>query len=222
MLTYRKTKKIVAEVLADSGPFVGMEKILAIPPVQAVNALFPAFCSMEDSVRHRAAAAMGMVVSRMAESGMEPARTVMRRLMWSLNDESGGIGWGAPEAMGEILSRNPELAGEYTSILVSYIMAEGNYLELPGLQRGAVWAIGRLARVRKEIMGDVLPRLVPYIRYGDPGLRGIAIWAAIPLNDGSLDDLLEGYRDDDEIVEIFQDGRMVALRTGDLALEAMV
>lgn len=25
---------------------------------------------------------------------MDSARIVMRRLMWSLNDESGGIGWG--------------------------------------------------------------------------------------------------------------------------------
>jgi len=36
--------------------------------------------------------------------------------MWSLNDESGGIGWGAPEAMGAIMARHTGLADEYANI----------------------------------------------------------------------------------------------------------
>jgi len=46
----------------------------------------------------------------------------MRRLMWNLNDESGGIGWGNPEAMGEILACHEALANEYAPI--SYPMHE--------------------------------------------------------------------------------------------------
>jgi hypothetical protein len=46
---------------------------------------------------------MGEVMAHLADKDMESARVIMRRLMWSLNDESGGIGWGAPEAMGEIV-----------------------------------------------------------------------------------------------------------------------
>jgi len=45
-----------------------------------------------------------MVISNLTEKEMESARVIMRRLMWSLNDESGDIGWGAPEAMAEIIA----------------------------------------------------------------------------------------------------------------------
>jgi len=53
---------------------------------------------------------MGRVVSSLAEKDMESARVVMRRLMWNLNEESGGIGWGCPEAMGETMARSAPLA----------------------------------------------------------------------------------------------------------------
>ena len=58
---------------------------------------------------------MGALGSRMGQKNMEKARIVMRRIMWNLNDESGGIGWGSPEAMGEILCQSPELALEFKS-----------------------------------------------------------------------------------------------------------
>ena len=52
-----------------------------------------------------------------------------RRLIWSLNDESGGIGWGAPEAMGEILARSEKLSCEFYCILLAYIREDGTPLE---------------------------------------------------------------------------------------------
>ena len=61
---------------------------------------------------------MGALVFSLAEQDMESARVVMRRLMWNLNDESGGIGWGSPEAMGEIMARHSGLAEEYSKISV--------------------------------------------------------------------------------------------------------
>ena len=54
---------------------------------------------------------MGAVVANLAEKDMESARVVMRRLMWSLNDESGDIGWSRPEAMGEIIASHGDLQG---------------------------------------------------------------------------------------------------------------
>ena len=68
----------------------------------------------------------------------------MRRLMWSLNDESGSIGWGAPEAMAEIMARNKKLADEYYKILISYSEQGKNYLEHEGLQRSVRRGIERI------------------------------------------------------------------------------
>jgi hypothetical protein len=81
---------------------------------------------------------------------MEHARIIMRRLMWTLNDESGGIGWGVPEAMAEIMINHKGLFKEYAHILMSYAEGGGNYLDHEPLKRGVIKAIERL-----EVNNDV-------------------------------------------------------------------
>ncbi|WP_034622346.1 DVU0298 family protein [Desulfovermiculus halophilus] len=129
------------------------------PAQNLISPLFTALFSIQETIHWRAVTCMGGAVLSLAHSGLEPARVVMRRLMWSLNDESGGIGWGAPEAMGEIMARHSGLAAEYGSILCSYVVpSEGpdNYLEYAPLRLGAYWGIARLAQARP---GYVQPSL---------------------------------------------------------------
>ncbi|HID31456.1 MAG TPA: HEAT repeat domain-containing protein, partial [Desulfobacterales bacterium] len=117
---------------------------------------------------------MGAVVANLAEKDMESARVVMRRLMWSLNDESGGIGWGAPEAMGEIIASHEGLAKEYVSVLISYVREDGNFLEYEALQRGAIWGVGRVAQARPELVQNAVPHLVLFLESPDAAVRGLA------------------------------------------------
>jgi HEAT repeat protein len=107
---------------------------------------------------------------------MEAARVVMRRFMWSLNDESGGIGWGAPEAMGEIMAGHDGLAQEYTHILVAYMREDGFFLELEMLQRGLMWGLGRLAQARPSLLRtkSAAAYLLPYLDSPDAVVRGLA------------------------------------------------
>ena len=46
-------------------------------------------------IKWHAVSALGAIVAALAEKEMESARIIMRRLMWSLNDESGSIGSGS-------------------------------------------------------------------------------------------------------------------------------
>jgi len=94
-----------------------------------INPLFSFLYNNDEQVRWRTVTAFGAVVAKLADEDMEAARIIMRRLMWNLNDESGGIGWGSPEAMGETLARHEGLAKEYARILLSYARQDGNYLE---------------------------------------------------------------------------------------------
>ncbi len=138
--------------------------LLVHPPQSLINPLFSAICHPVEIVRWHAVSAFGVVVARLVEENAEAARIVMRRFLWSLNDESGGIGWGAPESMGEIMVNNDLLRREYLHMLVSYtqedgeeICQDGNFLELPMLQRGLLWGLGRVAG---EFPADVGARLV--------------------------------------------------------------
>lgn len=129
-----------------------MARILGLPAQQAANALFYYIQDTRPEVKWRAVRAMGMVVAVMARDNREASRVVMRRLMWSLNDESGGIGWGAPEAMGEIMAQDRTLAVEYRNILKSYVNPQGNYLEFAPLRKGAQWALDRVNTVHPDVM----------------------------------------------------------------------
>ena len=93
-----------------------------------LNLLVGCFCNDDEKVRWHAVTAVGQVVVNIANEDLEEGRIVMRRFMWMLNDESGGIGWGAPEAMAEGMALHEVLAEEYAHILVANMREEGNYL----------------------------------------------------------------------------------------------
>ena len=98
--------------------------------------------------------------------------------MWNLNDESGGIGWGSPEAMGEILSKSPALAQEFKSILFSYLDHRGNHIEHEMLQRGVLWGIGTYLGTSPKDLTDVMrEQLQDHLSSKDAIKSGYAIRA---------------------------------------------
>ncbi len=123
-----------------------------------INHLFTALCHSQ-KIKWHAVSAFGQVVPRLAAQDPESARIVMRRFLWNLNDESGGIGWGIPEAMAEVMVQDDMLFSEYNHMLISYmrqdgpeIFEDGNFIELPALQQGVLWGVARLLKVRQQEM----------------------------------------------------------------------
>ena len=98
----RQLKKKILKLLGSNDLEKSLDEICQLPARQAVNPLFSFFYSTNELFKWRAISAMGAVVSGLADQDMESARVVMRRLTWNLNDESGGIGWGSPEALGAV------------------------------------------------------------------------------------------------------------------------
>lgn len=134
-----------------------LQELLAMPRPPVVKVLISLFCHADPALRWRAVSLLGPLLAELAGRDLEAARVVMRRLMWSLNDESGGIGWGAPEAMAECLAWHPGLAEEYAHILVSFMREDGFFLEYPPLQRGLMWALGRLAVIQPQLLRQKKP-----------------------------------------------------------------
>jgi hypothetical protein len=181
-----------------------------MPARQVVNPLFGLLYHGEPLVRWRAVSAMGAVVSNLAHQQMESARIIIRRFMWNLNDESGGIGWGSPEAMGEIMARHAGLAREYGAILVSYANPDGNFLEHPGLQLGLLWALGRLGRMQSQVAQRAAEFIKPFLLAGDPNLRGMAVWAIRPAVDAQIRSILEPLRKEDQTIQIYLNDELVS------------
>jgi hypothetical protein len=144
----------------------------------------------------------------------------MRRMIWNLNDESGGIGWGLPEAMGEALARHEGLAHEYVNILVSYIMEDGNFLEHEPLQRGVLWGLARLAQARPELLKSALPHVKPFLSSADPTLRGLAASVLGFLGGGRDDPLLAELENDTGEFTFYLNGSERTYRIGEIARQA--
>lgn len=221
-MTGRQLKKRVRQQLASDTDINDFFAALAqIPARTAVNPLFACFYDRSALVKWRAVAAMGVVVAQLAEQEMESARVVMRRLMWNLNDESGGIGWGSPEAMGEITARNRRLADEYGCMLGSYVRRDQNFLEHEGLQRGSIWGVGRLAEVRPELLQDTVGDLRLFLTSPDPIHRGYAAWALGNLGAAAAVPEIKALLADNAEIDMFRDLALATTHVSRLAEAAL-
>jgi hypothetical protein len=151
----RKLKPVIKSIIEHPDFEHQVQQLHDLPPVKTINVLFSFLCSADKFIKDKAVIAMGEVVSKMAETDLESARTVMRRLVWSLNEESGWIGWGSAEAMGEIMARNETLAREYHNLLISFVTeGNNNYLLYDKLRAEVVLGLKRLAQDRPELVKE--------------------------------------------------------------------
>ncbi|MFO7965481.1 MAG: hypothetical protein R6U50_16270 [Desulfobacterales bacterium] len=220
-LRTRRLKENIRRLLLEEDLDRGFSEIVRYPGRRIVNPLFSFLYAGNELLKWRAVSAMGVVVDNLARENMESARIVMRRLMWNLNDESGGIGWGSPEAMGEIMAQNENLAVEYHSILISFMAEDQNYLEHHVLQRGFLWGAGRLAHAKPALLGAAAPHLNPFFKSTDPLKRALSAWAALPLRNPVNLSGLKNLLKDEHAVRIYVNGVFETLRIDDLAVRAI-
>ena len=218
----RQLKRRVLQLLQQDNLDQSISELCSLPARQVVNPLFSFLCSLDTNVKWHAVSAMGAVVSHLAKTNLESARIIMRRFIWQLNDESGGIGWGCPEAMGDTMARSKALADEYGSMLISYIRPDGNFLEHEILQRGVLWGVARLAHRRPSIFKGCAHLLIPYMQSNDATLRGLAVWAAGPLVDESINALVSRLSKDESRLILYRDGQLTECSVGQLAQDAMI
>jgi hypothetical protein len=217
----RRYKRKVGQILQSGDDDSIIRVLLDLPGRKVVNSLLSFLLSTDQVIKWSAVNAIGVVVARIADTDMEPARVIMRRLMWNLNDESGGIGWGSPEAMGEILACHEGLAKEYAHVLISYSRKDGNYLEHQLLQRGLLWGIGRLAQARPWLIADSSGYIMPYMESKDAAARGLACWTMGLLCEKDAQRMLGHLADDMSEIQIYLNRKMINCRVMDMAKNAL-
>lgn len=200
-----------------------LAEIQQLPASRTVSALTAFLYHQDIRVKWHAVSAIGALTAKLADEDREKGRTVMRRLMWILNDESGNVGWGCHEAMGEIMARHRGLAEEYAKFLVAYMRGDRPYLELPALQRGLMWGVARVAMVENDLLRQARAAvyLLPYLDSKDPEVKGLAALALGLLRAEEAQGrllLLESERDE---VTLYDDGDFLTKTVGSLAAGAL-
>jgi len=219
----REVKQRVAALLEADDLQAAMQSLRELPRQRVLHSLLASLCEEAEKRKWRAVSAMGVLVADLARENIEEARELMRRLMWSLNEESGSSGWGAPEAMAEIMAVHEGLAEEYAHMLVSYMREDGNFLENPLLQRGLLWGIGRLAEVRPALMHkhDADAYMVPFLNSSDRMVQGLAAWCAGILEVEEARSVLESLVDEEAEILLYKNHELRRFPTGRLAKEAL-
>ena len=145
-----------------------------------------------------------------------------------MNEESGGLGWGVPEALGEALARHRRLAEEFHRVLASFVRqetrGEGNYLEHAGLRRGVYWALGRLAGSFPDLVSAEAGTLAAGLADEDPGNAGLAA-RALGLLPGPLSGAgraaLAALANNPAELPLFENGELLPTTAGALARQAL-
>ena len=135
----------------------------SVTALSLVNPLFACLTEGGDTMA-RAAFALGGVMARLYEEAPEDARTIIRRFMWHMNEESGNIGWGIPEAFGETLAQCPPLADKFRRVILHYVYdaPEGkstSFCDHAPLRISCYHAIARLLEARPDFVEESMPIL---------------------------------------------------------------
>ncbi|KJS17142.1 MAG: hypothetical protein VR69_06520 [Peptococcaceae bacterium BRH_c4b] len=162
-------------------------------------------------IRWRAIEAMGEIADRLAGEDPEAVRVMLRKLLWTINDESGGIGWSAPECIGEIIYRRPDLFAEFTSVVLSY--ADEHML-----RRGVLWAAGRIAQARPGLVREDLIVLAGFVDDSDPVVRGYTLRLLYIMGEKLDFQCYSHLLEDRSIVPIYENGLLKETTVADLAL----
>jgi hypothetical protein len=151
----KKFKTEIQELIVKEDFLLKLESLDEYNSKRLITTLISLLYNPNPLIKERSILALGYTVSKIADDDIQYARIIMRRLMLSLTEESGGIGWGAPEAMGEIMARNYQLAQEYHQMLISYTPGGGNELEFEHLQKDVIAGLKRLAHKYPNLVEEV-------------------------------------------------------------------
>ena len=120
----------------------------------------------------RAIMATGQAAAEMVATDLDALRETCRKLIWSLSDESGGIGWAAPEILGEIASADPKRFKDFIPLIVSVYEIEEDVF-----RGGVLYALGRIAGSAPELAASYQKIIIASLVDKDPlvKVRGLEL-----------------------------------------------
>lgn len=172
--------------------------------------------SPDEAVAWRAVEGLGVAAAAVAEEDPEFVRGILRRLLWSLSDESGGIGWKAPQALGAIVAARPDLFRGFVPLILSLFE-----LEEETFRPGTLWAAGQIALRDASLVQGAAPWVLTCLDHPDPATRGHACWCAGCLALAEARPRLEALAEDPAEVPFFAHGALHRRTVGALAREAL-
>jgi hypothetical protein len=112
-------------------------------PGRVVRFLTGRLCVTAEGEKWGAVRALGALAREPGLLTDARVHDLLQRFLWALNDESGAMPYGVPEAVGEILAARPEHRAGMLPILCGMLTEEETF-QTGAIERGILWALGRV------------------------------------------------------------------------------
>ena len=169
--------------------------------------------SADDSLRWRAAEALGKVSAVIAEKDPGAIAKLMQHLFSSLLDTAASS-WGALDAIGEVIAGNPERFSGYIPQL--YQLVRDKTL-LPNIFR----ALSKISLACPEAMRKVGSHFVPFLHDPNPTVRGNAALLLGRLGVREAAETLSEMTEDPEELPLYEEGDIISTTVGRLCSDAL-
>jgi hypothetical protein len=167
----------------------------------------------------RAIKAIGLIAKEMVKTDYDFLRETIRKLLWSLSDESGGIGWSAPEILGEIVSSDPD---RFRDIIP--LIADVYNVEEKVFRPGIIYALNRVAEVDPKYLIPQKDVIIKALSDNDPLTRVYAL-EVLNLISGLLNvqdlqttsKIVKELRSDESEAWVYRNGGFTNIQVGEMA-----
>jgi hypothetical protein len=171
----------------------------------------------DETLRWHSIEAIATLLRKQWDLGQKgKVRDYVRRLIWSISDESGGIGWSAPQAIAEIVVTVPQLYEPFVNIMIDRAFSE------PTLIKGGLWGIGRLGRRARPSVRLFQDIILASFTLDEPETLGLAAWAMGEVKYRPALPYLQKLRRRHEPVRIYVAPRLLEKSLGSWVRKAIV
>lgn len=186
---------------------------LAEEDTRVISELGRMLYTPDEHLRWKIIEMLSDVSKKIAEIRPDIISKLLNRLLRSAAD-SASSAWGALEATGAIISKNPDLFGEFSQTLLSFLRYKNYWKEV-------TWAIGRIATAKPDLVKYAFRAISSFLSDSDPSLRGHAVWALGKLGYKDVIEELKKLQTDDQKLFIYKEGELKEATVSQLAKEAI-
>ena len=139
---------------------------------------------------------------------------LIQRLLWTLNEDSGSVGWGAAAALGEIGRHQLPLVEDILPMFIGFLEEE---FSRPAM----LWGLGRLGEAHPEAVVEAIPWIAACLADRDPEVRGLAAWCLGRLRAQGAAEGIGALTADQGQLTLYDEGELRKTTVGQLAQEAL-
>ncbi len=168
----------------------------------------------DESKRWYCAYIIGQVCARLATRKPGMVSDLLHRMYESCTD-SASTHWGLIEAIGSIIAARADIFGGFARHLLMY-------RNVPSSRVQVLWALGTIAEKSPEIVRNTpIYSVFPYVDNPEPITRAHAIRLFGRIKANELKNDIEKYKDDANLVTIYENGLPQIVSVGDIAQKAL-